>query len=327
VNLCTEGDPEKTQEAFDAVSTLATSIASERKVTVAEPIGALLPDTLTRFESYAKGTIPGIKTGIVKLDTILGGWQNGDLVIIAGRPSMGKTSFALCSAMYAATAHQTNVLVFSLEMPKSQLSDRMVCMGASVSLHTVRSGRLPRRDWPKIAESCGPLSNAPIYIDDTAAVSPVDIRSKCQIVKSKFGLSLIIIDYLQLMSVANAGKKYGENRQQEISHISRSLKEIAKEFNVPVVALSQLSRSLESRENKRPQLSDLRESGAIEQDADVVMFVYRDEVYNDNSDKRGTAELIIGKQRNGPIGMVRCAFDSATMVFKNLEESTSENEF
>jgi replicative DNA helicase len=261
-----------------------------------------------------KEAITGVPSGFKDLDNITAGFQNSDLVIIAGRPSMGKTSFALNVAMNAAIDSGAPTGIFSLEMSKEQLALRMLCSRAKVNLKSLRTGFLTPDDWGRLVLSAGNISDAPLYIDDTPAISTLEIRAKARRLKKERGLGLIIVDYLQLMRAAQRS----DSREKEISEISRSLKALAKEIHVPVIALSQLNRKVEDRPNKRPQLADLRESGAIEQDADVIIFIYRDEVYNKSEDnpKKGEAEIIIGKQRNGPIGMVTAMFDSQYSTFR-----------
>jgi len=259
--------------------------------------------------------ITGIPTGFTDFDMKTSGLQNGDLVIVAGRPSMGKTTFSMNLAEAAAINEGVPVAVFSLEMPGEQLAMRMLSSMGRIDASRMRTGKLEDEDWPKLTNAVGRMAEAPIFIDDTSGMSPTEIRARARRLKREHGLGLIVIDYLQLMRGSGNG---GENRTTEISEISRSLKAMARELNVPVIALSQLNRSLEQRPNKRPIMSDLRESGAIEQDADVIVFVYRDEVYNEESPDKGTAEIIIGKQRNGPIGMVRLAFLGQYTRFENF---------
>ncbi|MFO7570580.1 MAG: replicative DNA helicase [Smithellaceae bacterium] len=264
-----------------------------------------------------KELITGVATGFDKLDDITSGLQNSDLIIIAGRPSMGKTAFALNIAQNAALEYQTPVAVFSLEMSKEQLAFRLLAAEARVDSQRLRKGFLGETDWPKLTTAAGRLSDAPLYIDDTPAITVLEMKAKSRRLKADKGLGLIVVDYIQLM---RGGGSSRDSREQEISEISRSLKALAKELSLPVIALSQLNRQVESRTNRRPQMADLRESGAIEQDADVIAFIYRDEVYNkseDNPDK-GVAEIIIAKQRNGPTDTVRLAFLEKFTRFENL---------
>ena len=259
--------------------------------------------------------ITGVPTGYHDLDAKTSGLQPGDLLIVAGRPSMGKTSFALNMAEHVAIEVGLPVAVFSMEMGGAQLAMRMLSSVGRLDAHRVRTGRLNDDEWSRLTFALGKMHEAPLYIDETPALNPIDLRARARRLHRQCGkLGLIVIDYLQLMSSAGQG----ENRATEISEISRSLKGLAKELNVPVMALSQLNRSLEQRPNKRPVMSDLRESGAIEQDADVIMFIYRDEVYNPDTPDKGSAEIIIGKQRNGPIGMVRLTFLGEYTRFENF---------
>jgi len=261
-----------------------------------------------------KELITGVPSGFKDLDRKTAGFQNADLIIVAGRPSMGKTALCLNIAQQAAINAKVSTAIFSLEMSKEQLAIRMLCSEARVDSARLRSGFLSESDWPKLTMAAGALSDAPIFIDDSAAISVLELRAKARRLKADRGLGLVIVDYLQLMR----GRSGVERREQEISEISRSLKALAKELNIPVIAISQLSRKAEDRPGRRPQLSDLRESGAIEQDADVIIFIYRDEVYNHDSDHKGTAEVIIGKQRNGPTGKVDLSFISEFTTFKDL---------
>jgi replicative DNA helicase len=260
--------------------------------------------------------ITGVPTGYHDLDARTSGLQPGDLLIVAGRPSMGKTSLALNIGEHVAIEAGLPVAIFSMEMSGTQLAMRMLSSVGRLDAHRVRTGRLNDDEWSHLSFALGKMHEAPLYIDETPALNPIDLRARARRLHRQCGkLGLIIIDYLQLMSSAHPGG--GENRATEISEISRSLKSLAKELNVPVMALSQLNRSLEQRPNKRPVMSDLRESGAIEQDADVIMFIYRDEVYNPDTPDKGTAEIIIGKQRNGPIGMTRLTFLGEYTRFEN----------
>jgi replicative DNA helicase len=265
--------------------------------------------------SQSKEVVTGLPTGFVDLDDRTSGLQKGDLVIVAARPAMGKTSFCLNIAQNASLRTGETVGLFSLEMSKEQLVLRMLCADARIDAHRLRTGKLNEKDWARLAKAYANLSSSKIYIDDSAMVTPLEMRAKCRRLKAENGLGLIIVDYLQLVT----GSGRVENRQQEISSISRSLKGLAKELNVPVIALSQLSRAPEARTDKRPQLSDLRESGAIEQDADIVMFIYREEEYKQSDENRGIAEIIIGKQRNGPTGTLKLAFIKEFTRFENLE--------
>lgn len=263
-----------------------------------------------------QGSVTGIATGFYDLDYKTAGLQPSDLILIAARPSMGKTAFALNIAEYAALKSGVTTAIFSLEMSQDQLVKRILAMNSKVDSQAIRTGNLSSEDWANLMESARIIGNSNLVIDDTSAISVSEMRSKCRKLKMEKNLGLIIIDYLQLMT---SGSKRSESRQQEISEISRSLKSLAREINVPVIALSQLSRAVEQRPDKRPMLSDLRESGAIEQDADVVMFIYRDDYYNHDTEEPGVSEIIIGKQRNGPVGTVKLAWLAQYTKFANLE--------
>jgi replicative DNA helicase len=291
------------------------------------PIREIVKESFTTIEKLfkKKEAVTGVPSGFKELDRMTAGFQPSDLIIIAGRPSMGKTAFCLDVAEYAAIDNKIPVAIFSLEMSKEQLVIRMLCSQAHVEGTRLRTGYLNESDWPKLTIAAGSLSESPIYIDDTAALSVLELRAKARRLKSDHGLGMVIVDYLQLMK----GRARVESRQQEISEISRSLKALAKELTIPVIAVSQLSRKTEERTGNRPQLSDLRESGAIEQDADLILFIYRDEVYNRSEDNpnRGKAEVIIGKQRNGPIGKIDLAFLDKFTTFKDLYKGETENTY
>jgi len=280
------------------------------------PIKEIVKESFKVIEQLyeKKELITGVPSGFKDLDRKTAGFQNADLIIVAGRPSMGKTAFCLNVAQHAAITAKVPTAVFSLEMSKEQLAIRLLCAEGRVDSARLRSGFLSESDWPKLTMAAGALSDAPIFIDDTPAISVLELRAKARRLKADRGLALIVVDYLQLMR----GRSGVERREQEISEISRSLKALAKELNIPVIAISQLSRKAEDRPGRRPQLSDLRESGAIEQDADVIIFIYRDEVYNPDSEHKGTAEVIIGKQRNGPTGKIDLSFLSEFTTFKDL---------
>lgn len=277
----------------------------------------VLLETFEKIEYlYAhKGSLTGVPTYFTELDRMTAGWQPSDLIIIAARPSMGKTAMVLNMAQNAAVRAKIPVAIFSLEMSKEQLVQRMLCGEAMVDQQRVRTGELLDTDWPKLTRAVGPLSDAPIFIDDTVGISLAELRSKSRRLKMEHNLGMIIIDYLQLLSVG----KRTESRQQEVAQISRTLKGLARELQIPVVALSQLNRGVEQRQDKRPIMSDLLESGAIEADADVISFIYRDEYYNPNSEKKGIAELIIAKHRNGPVGTVELGFLKEFTKFVNLD--------
>jgi replicative DNA helicase len=284
----------------------------------------LLTQVVERIETlYGRDNpsdVTGTATGFTDLDSMTSGLQPGDLVIVAGRPSMGKTAFSINIAENVALDSKLPVAIFSMEMGASQLAMRMLGSVGKLNQHDLRTGRLQDDDWGRLTHALGKLNDAPIHIDESAALSALEVRARSRrLHRQNGGLGLIVVDYIQLMS-SNAGKA-SENRATEISEISRSLKSLAKELHVPVVALSQLNRSLEQRPNKRPVMSDLRESGAIEQDADLILFIYRDEVYNSDSPDKGKAEIIIGKQRNGPIGKVELAFRGEYTRFDNLASS------
>ncbi|MCG6867313.1 MAG: replicative DNA helicase [Gammaproteobacteria bacterium] len=288
-------------------------------------ISTLLKSAVDRIDELYERDDPitGLPTGFAEFDEKTSGLQNGDLIIVAGRPSMGKTAFAVNMAQYAAVKRNAAVAIFSMEMPGEQLTMRMLSSLGRIDQHRLRNGRLLQEDWPRISSAVAMLSEVPIFIDDSASLTPTELRARARRLKREHDLNLIVVDYLQLMQVTGTA----ENRATEISEISRSLKGLAKELSVPVIALSQLNRSLEQRPNKRPIMSDLRESGAIEQDADLIVFIYRDEVYNEESNDKGIAEIIIGKQRNGPIDTVRLTFLGQYTSFENYvsESYTSES--
>ena len=280
-------------------------------------MSGLLSDVMTRLDELSKNpsAVTGVATGFVDLDERTSGMQPGDLVIVAGRPSMGKTAFALNVAEHVALGLGLPVLIFSMEMGGTQIAGRFLSSVSKVDQQRLRTGRLDGRDWDRLNQALTKLNDAPIQVDESAALNALELRARARRMWRQYGgLGMIIVDYLQLMSASSSA---GENRATEISEISRSLKALAKELKVPVVALSQLNRSLEQRPNKRPVMSDLRESGAIEQDADVILFIYRDEVYNPESADKGAAEIIIGKQRNGPIGTVKLTFIGQNTRFEN----------
>ncbi len=307
--------PDDVTAAVDRAETMVFEVAQRRTADSIAPLQELLSRSLDRLEElYDRGeSITGVPTGYHDLDELTAGLQPSNLVVVGARPSMGKTAFALGIGANAAAAG-TPVLFFSLEMSHLEIAQRVLCAEARVDASRMRNGRLHEDDWGKISHAIGRLGSAPLHIDDNPNVTVMDIRAKSRRMKSRDGLGLVVVDYLQLMT----GRNSAENRQVEISEISRGLKLLARELEIPVVALSQLSRTLESRADKRPMLADLRESGAIEQDADVVMFVYRDEVYNADSSDRGTAEILVAKHRNGPTGMVQLAFVANYARFANM---------
>ncbi len=279
--------------------------------------------SLESIEAAAKnkGSVTGVSTGFYDLDYKTAGLQPSDMILIAARPSMGKTAFVLNIAEFAAIKSNIATAIFSLEMSKEQLVKRILAMNSKVDSQGIRTGELRDEDWIKLVESVKVVGNSKLIIDDTPGISITELRSKCRKMKLEHGLGLVIIDYLQLMS----GSKKTESRQQEVSDISRALKGLAREINAPIVALSQLSRAVEQRPDKRPMLSDLRESGAIEQDADLVMFIYRDDYYNHDTEEPGVAEIIIGKQRNGPTGTIKLGWQSQFTKFVNLEKTYNNN--
>ncbi len=280
-----------------------------------QPIKHLLTSAVDRIDTLYRSdkSITGVPTGYADLDEITSGLQSSDLIIVAGRPSMGKTSLAMNIAENAAVGHGVPVAIFSMEMPGQQLAMRMMASLGRINSHKVRTGKLNDEDWPRLTSAISLLSEAPIFTDDSPGLTPMELRARARRLKREHGLGLIIVDYLQLMQSTEGN----ENRATEISYITRALKNLAKELDVPLMAMSQLNRSLEQRPNKRPVMSDLRESGSIEQDADVIFFIYRDEVYNEDSVEKGTAEIIIGKQRNGPTGTVRLTFLGQYTKFEN----------
>ena len=263
--------------------------------------------------SQGGGKITGVSSGFRELDNLTAGLQNGELIIIAGRPSMGKTAFALNIAEHTALADENPVAIFSMEMSASSLAQRMISSLGRVNAHSIKTGQLQEKDWNRVDGAIQQMKNAPIYIDDTPSLTPIELRARARRIQREKGLSLIVIDYLQLMSVH--GNK--ENRATEISEISRNLKALARELNIPIIALSQLNRSVEQRTDKQPQMSDLRESGAIEQDADLIAFIYREEVYDPDTDKKGVALINVAKQRNGSIGQFNLTFLGRYTKFEN----------
>jgi replicative DNA helicase len=314
------GDYGSMEEYLDDAERSIFEVAKERLKSGYEHINEVVLRTFEEITAAAerKEHITGLPTGFRHLDWYTAGFHPGDLVICAGRPGMGKTAFAMNIAINACRARQAPVAVFSLEMPKEQLARRLLCSEAGVDGNKLRTGRLSRDDWAPLTKAAGDLSDLPVWMDDTPGLTLMELRAKARRLKADKGLELIVVDYLQLM---RSGMK-SESREQEISEISRSLKGLAKELALPVLALSQLNRGVETRGNKdkRPQLSDLRESGAIEQDADTILFIYRDEVYNPESTEKGIAEIIIGKQRAGPTGTVKCLFRREFTRFENLDQ-------
>jgi len=310
-------EDEKIDITLDSAEQLLFKVAQKTLKQGFIPLRNMLTETFERIDYLHKnkGELRGVPTNFDDLDFLLGGLQKSDLVVLAARPSMGKTSFALNIALNAAVNAGIPVAIFSLEMSKDQLADRLISSAAHVDAWKLRTGNLSEDDFPKIGEAMDILDRAPIFIDDSPNVSVMEMRAKARRLKAENGLGLVIVDYLQLMGGGNI-----ENRVQEISEISRSLKGLARELNVPVLALSQLNRALEARPDKRPLLSDLRESGSIEQDADVVMFVYREEYYNKDTDRKHIADILVRKHRNGPTGDISLYFISEQMRFANLEK-------
>jgi primary replicative DNA helicase (EC 3.6.1.-) len=304
------------ENVLDQAQKKIFDIAEKRSSNDFEPISTVLERGFLEIERLFnnKGAITGVPSGFRDLDAKTSGFQKGDMILVAARPSMGKTTFSLNLCEHAALKCGKSVVIFSLEMSKEQLAYKLLCSQANVDMLRLRTGNLEDKDWENIARAAGPLAAAKIFIDDTAGVNVMEMRSKCRRIKIEHGIDLIMIDYLQLMSGTSS-----ENRQQEVSEISRSIKALAKEMQCPVVALSQLSRAPEQRADHRPMLSDLRESGSIEQDADVVMFLYRDEYYNKDTEDKNIGECIIAKQRNGPVGTVKLAWLGQYSKFGNLD--------
>ena len=286
-----------------------------------KPIDKIVIDVLGKIEAASKnhGVVTGLATGFADLDRMTTGLQPSDLILIAARPSMGKTAFALNIGQYATMKLRKKVAIFSLEMSREQLVNRLLASASRVDAQVLRNGSLREDDWERLVEGAGDVGESGLIIDDTPGITVSELRTKCRQFQLEYGLDLVIIDYLQLMSASTRSRS--ENRQQEISDISRSLKTLARELEIPIVALSQLSRAVEKRDSKRPMLSDLRESGAIEQDADVVMFLYRDDYYNKDSEEPNVAEIILAKQRNGPVGTIKLAWIPKYTVFANRERS------
>lgn len=292
-------------------------VAQRKNAGAFQNIKDVLVQTYDNIETLhdRKGDITGIPTGFIELDKMTAGFQRNDLIIVAARPSVGKTAFALNIAQNVATKTDENVAIFSLEMGADQLVMRMLCAEGNIDAQRLRTGSLTPEDWGKLTMAMGSLSNSGIYIDDTPGIRVSEIRAKCRRLKQESGLGMVLIDYLQLIQ----GSGRSDNRQQEVSEISRTLKELARELKVPVIALSQLSRGVEQRQDKRPMMSDIRESGSIEQDADIVAFLYRDDYYDKESENKNIIEIIIAKQRNGPVGTVSLAFVKEYNKFVNLE--------
>lgn len=304
-------------KTVDTAESMVYQLAANRMVNTTASITELLPQNLDRIEQLyeKKDAITGLPTGFIDLDDMTGGLQPSTLVVVGARPAVGKTSFALSMATHAAMRANKPVLIFSLEMSQIEISQRMLCSEARVDGTRIRKGNLTDQDWTGITNAITKLSGAPIWIDDNAAVTMMEIRGKARRLRSQVGsLGMVVVDYLQLMT----GRSAAENRQVEVAEISRGLKTLARELNCPVLALSQLSRNLEQRQDKRPMLADLRESGSIEQDADIVMFLYRDEVHNPETTEKGVAEVIVAKHRNGPTGKTKLSFVTNQTRFANI---------
>jgi len=302
--------------AVDKAEQILFALTQRRRAREATPISEVLEHYFDQIDyiHQHRGQTFGVPTGFTKLDELTGGLQRSDLIVLAARPGMGKSSFALNMATHAALKNNIPVGIFSLEMSKDQLVQRLICSQAGIDSHRLRTGFIEESEWAKIAQAIGELSEAPIYIDDTPGISVMELRTKARRLQAEHDLGFVIVDYLQLMQ----GRR-SENRVQEVSDISRSLKELARELNIPVVAASQLNRSVEQRPNNRPQLSDLRESGSIEQDADIVMFIYREELRDPETTRRGVADIIVAKHRNGPTADIELAFLAQQTKFANLE--------
>ncbi|MGH2562360.1 MAG: replicative DNA helicase [Thermomicrobiales bacterium] len=305
-----------TEDALDAAERAIFDVSQRRTTRDFQPISEVLDRFFDQIDHMQqnRGDVVGVATGFTDLDQLTGGLQKSDLIIVAARPSVGKTAFSLGMAYGAAVTHGKSVGIFSLEMSAEQLVQRLLAMETGVDSHRLRLGQIDDHEWDRISRAFGRLAEAKIFIDDSSGINVMEVRSKSRRLQAEAGVDLIIVDYLQLMH-----SRRSENRVQEISEISRGLKGLARELNVPVVALSQLSRAVETRSDHRPMLSDLRESGSIEQDADIVMFIYRDEVYDPNTEKKGIAEIIVAKHRNGPVGSVNLRFFDKTARFADLE--------
>jgi replicative DNA helicase len=313
-------DTEDAAEVVDRAEEIIFGVSSQRVDRDLRPIRQVLDKFYDRIEYLHKhrGEIIGIPTGLADLDKLLGGLQRSDMVVMAGRPGMGKTSLALSVALQAARRHQKRIALFSLEMSDEQLVQRLVSAETGIDSQRIRLGDIKEDEWATFIQATNLLSNTQIFIDDTPAISALELRTKARRLHAEHGLDLLIVDYLQLMR----GDSRSENRQQEISFISRSIKGLARELNIPILALSQLSRQVESRHDKRPMLSDLRESGSIEQDADVVLFIYRDEIYNPDTEFPNIAEIIVSKHRSGPTGIFSVYFKKNLAQFVDLEVRT-----
>ena len=317
-NAC-YSESQETEAIFEQAEKKIFEISNSRGTSDYVPVRQVVLNAMERIEAAArvKGTVTGLPTGFMDLDRQTAGFQRSDMILIAARPSMGKTALALNIAEHLVMHENKCIAIFSLEMSKEQLMNRLLAMESRVDSQKIRTGTLSDQEWGDLIEAAGAIGESRLILDDTPAITVQELRSKCRRYKMEFGLEMIMIDYLQLMT--GSGGRAGESRQQEISDISRALKAVARELDVPVIALSQLSRAVEQRPNKRPLLSDLRESGAIEQDADLVMFIYRDEYYNPDTDDKNQAEIIIAKHRNGPVGTIKLGWTPALTRFTNLE--------
>jgi replicative DNA helicase len=316
-------------EVVDRAEQIIFGISESRIHRDLTPIRAIISDVVERIDFLTRNrdTLMGVPTGFTLLDRILGGLQKSDLLILAARPGMGKSSFALSVALNAARRNNARVAVFALEMSNEQLVQRLLSMETSIDSHRLRMGDINEEEWPILLEAANMLGTAPIFIDDTPGATVNDIRTKARRLYAEHGLDLIIIDYMQLMTASAGSSGRNENRQQEISYISRSLKSLARELNVPVMALSQLSRAVEARSDKRPMLSDLRESGSIEQDADVVLFIYREDYYLEDSDRQNIADVLVAKHRHGSTGNVSLYFRKELTQFRDLEIQRTELDY
>lgn len=327
-DIVTDGysrDDDDLDNVLDDAERSILDVSQRRNTDAFKEIKDVLVDTYDNIEllQNRKDDVTGIATGFVELDRMTAGFQRNDFIIVAARPSVGKTAFALNMAQNIATKSQENVAIFSLEMEAQQLVMRMLCAEGNIDAQRLRTGHLTEEDWQKLTMAMGSLSGAGIYIDDTPGIRVNEIRAKCRRLQQDKGIGVILIDYLQLIQGSGRSR---ENRQQEVSEISRSLKELAREFEVPVIALSQLSRGVEARQDKKPVMSDIRESGSLEQDADIVAFLYRDDYYNSESDMQNMIEIIIAKQRNGPVGTVELAFVKEYNKFVNLDRQHDDND-
>ncbi len=322
-------ESQEVDEVVDRAEQIIFGISESRIHRDLTPIRAIMSQVVDHidFLSRNQDTLMGVPTGFTMLDRLLGGLQKSDLIILAARPAMGKTSFCLSIAQNAAKRHATRVAFFSLEMSNDQLVQRLLAMETGIDSHRLRLGNIHEEEWPILLEAANMLANTHIFIDDTPAASVNDIRTKARRLYAEDGIDLIIIDYMQLMTGQSGGSGRNENRQQEISYISRSLKTLARELNVPVIALSQLSRAVESRSDKRPMLSDLRESGSIEQDADVVLFIYREDYYIEDTDRQNIADILVTKHRHGATGTVSLYFRKELTQFRDLEIQRTELEY